>query len=106
MVSTGRRFRRPPAIACAFPIRPPRCRYSSVSTVNSTSQLVWKRSMSAEISSSVVPRASLRSIAWASIAIASDAVLVSITRTLSPISWEARSALWNVPDSVDETCSE
>ena len=54
-----------------------------------------------------MPRASLRWIAWDSIAIASDAVMVSTTRTLSPpISWAASSALWNVPETFDETWSE
>ena len=62
--------------------------------------------MSAEISSSVVPRASLRWIACESIAIASDAVFVSTTRTLSPLSCAASSALWNVPDTFEDTCSE
>ena len=63
--------------------------------------------MSASISSSVVPRASRRWIAWESIAIASDAVSESTTRILSPpISCAASSALWNVPETFDETCSE
>ena len=75
--------------------------------MKSTSQCAWKRSINVEISSSVVPRASRRWIAWESIAMASEAVIVSTTRTLSPpISCAASSALWNVPETFDETWSE
>ena len=43
----------------------------------------------------------------ASIAIASDAVRVSTTRTLSPPSSVAASAaLWNVPETFEDTCKE
>ena len=78
-------FSRSPASAAARPMRPPRCRYSSVSSVNTTLALALEpldeRRRSPHPSS---PASSRRWIACASIAIASEAVRESTTRTRSP----------------------
>ena len=61
--------------------------------------------MRAAISSSVVPRASLaRSRAGQHRD--RDAVIVSTTRTLSPTSCAASSALWKELRDAEDTCSE
>ena len=97
-----------PAIACALPDAPAALEVlERLDREQHVAARAWKRSTSAAISSSVVPRASRRWIACESIAIASDAVIVSTTRTLSPpISCAASSALWNVPETFAETWSE
>ena len=95
-----------PAQALARPMRPPRRRNSSVSTVKISPASSLKRPLSASISSSVAPRSSRRWIARPSIAIAADALSESTTRTLSPTSAAAVRALWYVPESAEEMCSE
>ena len=62
--------------------------------------------ISASTSSSVVPCASSSWIASASIPIPTDADSVSTRRIRSPSSAAASDALWNVPDSLAEMCSE
>ena len=96
-----------PAKARALPMRPPRARNSSVSTVNSSPRSRRYRSTSSSTSSSLVPRSRRRWIASASIAIEAEAVSESITVTRpSPSSAAAASALANVPETSAETWSE
>ena len=102
----GFTFSSVPAIACARPMRPPFCRYSSVPTVKTTRFTSLNRSTSRSISSSVVPRSRRRWIASASIEQASEAVSESTSRMRSaPVccasSDAASDADWKVPDSFE-----
>ena len=77
-----------------------------MATVKTTPFSSLNRSISASISSSVVPRASRRWIASARSPTASDAVSVSTTRIRSPpTSPAAVTADWYVPESFADSCS-
>ena len=98
----------PPTIAWARPIRPPRCRYSSVSTENTT----WSRSRAAwnHVTSSFSgrPRTSLRCSASASTSVPSDADPVSSTVIRRPPGSTARaaiSAVWELAERRLDTGS-
>ena len=64
-VITGRMSSRLPTAYVTLPMRPPLCRYSSVSTQKNTFVLSTMRSLSRRRSSSVAPSASLRATASA-----------------------------------------
>src|SRR5437667_6376083 len=94
IVRIGLTCNRFPAHALARPIRPPRRRNSSVSTVKIRPASALKRRINSSLSSSVVPRSSRRWIAKPSMAIAAEALSESTTRTWSPSSSAAVLALW------------
>src|SRR6185503_5151106 len=73
-----------PARPAAFPIRPPRTRYSSVSTVKRRPRSRWKRSTTASTSSSSAPRSSRRWIASVRITVPPEVTFESSTRTFPP----------------------
>ena len=96
-----------PAIAAAFPIRPPLARNSSVSTVKTIRLSRWNRAMNSSTPSSVVPRSSRCWIPSARRASPAETVPLSIARTFSPPSSSpAVRALSTVPESFSGRCSD
>ena len=82
----------PPSQACALPIRPPRLRYSSVSTQNQIrSALRVSRTRATTASLSAPPRAAAHA-ASASSPVPPQALSLSITATRSPRPRSASSA--------------